>query len=81
LNSLSVAKAILFGGLAVGTLDLLDAFIFFGTRSGAQPMGILHSIAAGFLGRDTARAGGLPTAVVGGTIAYFVRVQLAGRST
>ena len=28
-------------------------------------MGILHSIAAGFLGRDAARAGGVPTAIVG----------------
>ena len=32
---------------------------------GAQPIGILHSIAAGFLGRDAARAGGVPTAIVG----------------
>ena len=28
-------------------------------------MGILHSIAAGFLGRDAARAGGVSTAIVG----------------
>jgi hypothetical protein len=33
-----VARAILLGGLTVGTLDLLDAFIFFGIRSGAQPL-------------------------------------------
>jgi hypothetical protein len=65
LKSLSVPRAILLGGLTVGTLDLLDAFTFFGIRSGAQPMGILHSIAAGFLGREAARAGGLSTAVVG----------------
>ena len=58
-------RAILYGGLAVGTLDLLDAFIFFGMRSGAQPIGILHSIAAGLIGRDAARAGGVPTAILG----------------
>ena len=63
--SLSTGRAILYGGLTVGVLDLLDAFIFFGLRSGARPMGILHSIAAGFLGRDAARAGGVPTAIVG----------------
>ena len=63
--SLTTGRAILYGGLTVGVLDLLDAFIFFGLRSGARPMGILHSIAAGFLGRDAARAGGVPTAIVG----------------
>ena len=61
----SAGRAILYGGLAVGVLDLVDAFVFFGLRSGAQPIGILHSIAAGFLGRDAARAGGVPTAIVG----------------
>ena len=65
MKRLSVWRAILFAGLAVGTLDLLDAFIFFGLRSGAQPAGILHSIAAGFLGREAARAGGASTAIVG----------------
>ena len=62
---LSAGRAIFYGGLAVGVLDLLDAFVFFGLRSGAQPIGILHGIAAGFLGRDAARAGGIPTAIVG----------------
>jgi hypothetical protein len=65
LKSISAPRAILFGALAVGTLDLVDAFIFFGIRSGAQPMGILHSIAAGFVGRDAARAGGVATAILG----------------
>ena len=65
MKALSVPRAILYGGLTVGALDLLDAFVFFGVRSGARPMGILHSIAAGFLGRDAARAGGVPTAIVG----------------
>jgi len=70
--TLTTSRAILYGGLTVGTLDLLDAFIFFGVRSGAQPMGILHSIAAGFLGRDAARAGGVPTAIVGLFSHYLV---------
>lgn len=62
---LTMARAIAYGGLTVGILDLLDAFIFFGLRSGARPMAILHSIAAGFLGRDAARAGGVTTAIIG----------------
>ena len=72
--SLSTGRAILYGGLTVGVLDLLDAFIFFGLRSGARPMGILHSIAAGFLGRDAARAGGVPTAIVGLLSHFLVAV-------
>jgi len=60
-----MTRAILFGGLTAGALDLIDAFVFFGLRSGARPMPILHSIAAGFLGRDAARAGGIPTAILG----------------
>src|SRR5262245_8784229 len=63
--SLTTGRAIVYGGLTVGVLDLADAFVFFGLRSGARPMAILHSIAAGFLGRDAARAGGVPTAIVG----------------
>ena len=63
--TLTTGRAIFYGGLTAGALDLIDAFVFFGMRSGARPMGILHSIAAGFLGRDAARAGGIPTAIVG----------------
>ncbi len=64
----------MYGGLTVGALDLLDAFIFFGIRSGAQPMGILHSIAAGFVGRDAARAGGVATAILGFLSHFLVAV-------
>jgi hypothetical protein len=63
--SLSPLRAITYGGLVAGTLDLLDAFVFFYVRSGARPVAILHSIAAGLLGPATARAGGLPTALLG----------------
>ncbi len=61
---LTPARALLFGTLTVGILDILDAFIFFGLR-GATPTGVLHAIAAGVLGRDAARAGGIPTAILG----------------
>ena len=69
-------RAILLGGLTVGTLDLIDAFVFFGLRSGARPMGILHSIAAGFIGRDAARAGGMPTAILGFVSHYLVAFSI-----
>lgn len=67
-----MTRAILRGGLVAGTLDLIDAFVFFGWRSGAKPMPILHSIAAGFVGRDAARAGGIPTAILGLFAHYLV---------
>lgn len=63
--TLSPLRAALYGGLAAGTLDLLDAFVFFYFYSGAQPVAILQSIAAGWLGRNPARAGGIPTAALG----------------
>ena len=65
-------KAIVSGGLVVGVLDLIDAFVFFGVRSGARPIGILHSIAAGVLGRDGARGGGMTTAALGLLLHFIV---------
>ena len=72
-----VVRAIVSGGLAVGALDLLDAFVFFGLRSGARPMGILHSIAAGAIGRDSARAGGVPTAALGVLLHFLIAFIIA----
>ena len=59
----SVSHALAAGTLAVGVLDILDAFIFFGLR-GAKPIGILQSIASGVLGR-AAYQGGMRTAMLG----------------
>ena len=70
--SLSPAKAILYGTLVVGTLDILDALIFFGVLYDVPPIRIFHTIAGGLLGRDAARAGGLPTAFLGGFLHYFI---------
>jgi hypothetical protein len=50
-------RAIAIGGLIVGTLDLLDAFIFFGIRNGVTPIRILQSIAAGVFGRTSFQMG------------------------
>jgi hypothetical protein len=68
----SAARAILTGCLIVGTLDALDAIVFFGLRNGATPGGIFRSIAAGLVGRDAARAGGLQTAGLGAFLHYFI---------
>jgi hypothetical protein len=69
---LSPVRAVLYGGLTVGTLDILDAFIFFGLRSGSTPQRILQSIASGFIGRQAATQGGLKTAVLGAVLHFFI---------
>jgi uncharacterized membrane protein YagU involved in acid resistance len=51
------AHPILYGTLVVGTLDALDAIIFFGLRSGVTPGRIFQSIAAGVYGRAASRMG------------------------
>ena len=63
--------ALSLGTLTVGTLDILDALIFFGLR-GARPIRIFQSIAAGLLGREAAVRGGLATALLGGVLHYFI---------
>lgn len=70
------ARAIVAGGLVVGALDILDAFIFFWVRSGVRPMRILQAIAAGLLGRDAAVSVGAGTAALGLGLHYGVIVYL-----
>jgi hypothetical protein len=66
------ARAIGLGGLVVGTLDILDAFVFFWLRSGVRPARILHSISAGLLGREAAIAGGAATAALGLALHFLI---------
>ena len=84
LIGLSVPKALLYGTLAVGILDILDAFIFFGLR-GARPLRILQSIAAGLLGKE-AFNGGWGSAALGLAVHFFIAfvivlVFLTGKPT
>jgi len=68
---LTAATAILYGTLVVGTLDIVDAFVFFGLRSGTAPVRILQSIASGWLGR-VAFSGGAGAAALGAITHYFI---------
>ena len=70
-GSLSAARAILYGTLAVGALDALDAIVFVGLRSGATPVRIFQSIAGGWLGR-AAYTGGLSAAALGVATHFFI---------
>ena len=69
-------RAILLGTLAVGILDITDAFVFFWLRSGVRPVRILQSIAAGLLGREAAVAGGLSTAALGLALHFFIAFMI-----
>ena len=70
-KTLTTSQALLFGGLTVGTLDILDAFIFNWFRSGVTPGRILQFIASGLLGRE-AFDGGAATMALGLLLHYFI---------
>jgi uncharacterized membrane protein YagU involved in acid resistance len=65
------STAILIGTLIVGTLDAIDAMVFFGLRNGTTPARIFQSIAAGLIGRAS-YSGGLASAALGVGLHYFV---------
>jgi hypothetical protein len=69
-RTLSPVRAIGYGALVVGALDLTDALVFFGFR-GAAPIRICQSIAAGLLGR-AAFQGGAATAALGVALHFFI---------
>jgi uncharacterized membrane protein YagU involved in acid resistance len=84
---MKIVWAILLGGLAAGALDILYAFVVYGPLSyGISPERILQSVAAGWIGREASRAGGMETAMLGlashfmlATIMAAVYVLLATR--
>ena len=67
---LNPATTILCGGLAVGVLDILKPIIFAAYRGGSA-LRVLQSVASGALGRE-AYQGGLPTALLGLVIHFFI---------
>ena len=67
----SLAKPILLAGLIAGTLDILDAIIFYRLRSHVPAIRILQSVASGLLGRG-AFTGGIPTAAIGLAIHFCI---------
>lgn len=70
-------KTIVFGGLTVGVLDLIDAVAFFGLYYGVPPIRIFQSIAAGVYGRDASREGGWRTALVGILLHFVIATLIA----
>lgn len=70
-----MSHAILLGGLTAGTLDILDAFAFYGLR-GVSPIRIPQSIAAGLLG-SSAYQGGAATALLGMALHFLIAFTAA----
>lgn len=68
---------IVYGGLAIGVLDFLDATVFFMTYSGAAFTRIWQGVAAGLLGRETAIAGGWNTAALGIFLHFVIALLVA----
>ncbi len=66
-----VRRAIAWGGLTAGTLDIADA-LGFQWATGRDPVRVLHYIASGVLGRDAAYSGGAPAAALGLLLHYFI---------
>jgi uncharacterized membrane protein YagU involved in acid resistance len=69
-------NTILYGGLAVGVLDILDAMTFFGIRNGLTPIRVLQSVARGLLG-SASYSGGLKTALLGLLLHFLIAFILA----
>jgi hypothetical protein len=70
LVELKAYRAVLWGGLIAGSLDISAAFINSGLR-GRSPMWVLQSIAAGLLGADSF-VGGTRTAALGGALHFLI---------
>lgn len=60
-------KAILWGGLFTGVGDYLFAHFHYGWR-----LGVFQNVAGGVLGRDVARAGGVPMYLLGMTLHFLI---------
>jgi len=63
-------RAVLFGGLIGGTLDISAAFYFAGLR-GTSPTDVLHTVASGLLGMKS-YSGGAASAAVGLACHYMI---------
>jgi len=64
------------GGLVAGALDIIYACTFWGSR-GVAPTRILQSVAAGWVGRDAAIAGGWMTALLGLVSHFGIAMAMA----
>jgi hypothetical protein len=72
-----VLDTIVYGGLAIGVLDLIDASTFFPLYYGISFARVWQGVAAGVLGREAAVAGGWSTAALGIVLHFVVAICIA----
>ena len=70
-------ETVIYGGLAIGVLDFLDASIFFPLYYGITVQRVWQGVAAGVLGTEAARAGGWGTASLGIFLHFVVAFCIA----
>lgn len=70
-------ETIVYGGLAIGILDFLDASTFFPLYYGIGFLDVWHGPASGLLGREASRAGGVNTALLGIFLHFCVAFCIA----
>ena len=70
-------ETVVYGGLAIGVLDFLDASIFFPLYYGITVQRVWQGVAAGVLGTEAARAGGWGTASLGIFLHFVVAFCIA----
>lgn len=70
-------ETIVYGVLAIGVLDFLDASIFFPLYYGITFQSVWWGPASGLLGREAARAGGWNTALLGILLHFVVAFCIA----
>jgi uncharacterized membrane protein YagU involved in acid resistance len=58
-------------------LDITYACVFWAIGAGVAPPRIFQSVAAGWLGRDAARAGGAATAALGLATHFFIAITVS----
>ena len=73
----SAFETIVYGGLAIGLLDFLDATVFFMLYAGAAFTRVWQGVAAGLLGRDASVAGGWNTAALGILLHFIIAILVA----
>lgn len=73
----SAFETIVYGGLAIGILDFLDASIFFPLYFGITLQRVWWGPASGILGREAALAGGWNTALLGIFLHFVVAFCIA----
>ncbi len=67
---------VVYGGLAAGALDIVNAIAFWQFYNGTEPAVVLQAIAAGLLGKD-AFAGGAASAALGLFLHFFIACGMA----